>query len=419
MIDGKLDEWEMRAGTTLSADGGHGAQVALARDAVTLYLAYHVQDATPLVNLGEDWQKLFITGDSVDLQLATDVKVDLHRRTPAAGDVRLLLGVFQQQPIAVLYRPVVPGTKSPVQFMAARIDQVRKLTTARVAFQRGAGEYTLEAAVPLHELGLDPALTDAVRGDVGVIVSDETGHNRALRRYYYHQHTAVTADLTTEATLQPAEWGAIQLPLGRNLLRNESFEAPLTAKREDGWCVYIAQQGATAQLVTDGVHSGAQVVVISQTTPVVFTKMAYALPNWDEFATSANGGKGPGLLSLEQAIPVTAGKQYAFRLHYRAEDFQLEKRTPGPGRGYVALTPYIFWLIPGKPAIPLGVATIRENFTDWQHVYNTQLGNYGVAKPYTAPDGATAAVIALKFAVAAERLPKIWIDDVEFVAVNQ
>lgn len=34
----------------------------------------------------------------------------------------------------------------------------------------------------------------------------------------------MTADLTTEATLQPTEWGAIQMPLGRNLRRDGGFE---------------------------------------------------------------------------------------------------------------------------------------------------------------------------------------------------
>lgn len=417
-IDGALDDWAMRAGATLTADGGRSAQVALARDTDTLYLAYRVQDATPLLNLGEDWQKLFITGDCVDLMLATDSKADPHRRAPAAGDVRLLLSVFQQQPLAVLYRPVAPESKAPVQFMGTRIDEVRKITVARVAVQRTAGAYIIEAAVPLRELGLDPIATDTLRGDVGVIFSDETGHNRTLRLYYYNKQTTITADLTTEATLEPSAWGPLTLPLGRNLIKNGSFESPFTAKQEEGWHVGLEKQGMTAQLVTDSVRSGAQALLIAQTTPLVFPPEAYALPSFADFLNSANGGKGTGHLSMEQLVPVTGGKLYAFRMFYRTEDFQLEKQQPGGGRGYVALTPFIFWQIPGKPSGTVGVTTLRENFNDWQCVYNTQNGYFGVAKPYLAPDGATAALISFKCTNAAARLPKIWIDDVEFVEVN-
>ncbi len=209
-VDGKLDDWDGIHPVLLRTDDGSGAEIALARDADALYLAYRVRDRTPLLNKGTDWQKLFITGDCVDLMLATDPAADPRRIEPAAGDIRLLLGVFQDQPIAVLYRPVAPGAKNPVQFMAARMDEVRKLTGARVVCSRGADDYTVEATVPLRELGIASALSGALRGDVGVIYSDETGYNRARRLYHFNAHTAVTSDLTTESTLEPAEWGVLQ-----------------------------------------------------------------------------------------------------------------------------------------------------------------------------------------------------------------
>ena len=60
-------------------------------------------------NGGADWRSLFISGDCVDLMLQTDPKADPKRRNPAPGDERLLFTLFQDKPVAVLYRPSVPG----------------------------------------------------------------------------------------------------------------------------------------------------------------------------------------------------------------------------------------------------------------------------------------------------------------------
>ena len=56
-----------------------------------------------------------------------------------------------------------------------------------------------------------------------------------LRLYYYNKQTSVTADLTTEATLQPSQWGTVQLPLGNNVLKDSSFESGFTATADLGW----------------------------------------------------------------------------------------------------------------------------------------------------------------------------------------
>jgi hypothetical protein len=414
-VDGALEEWKLEGGVTFAADGGRGAQVALARDKTNLYLAYRVQDATPLLNRGEDWQKLFTTGDCVDLMLAVDPKADPNRRSAAVGDLRLLLGTFQDAPIAVLYRPTVPGTKEPVTLMAARLDEIKRLPTAKVAVRKGEGFYTVEAAVPLQELGVNPAAREALKGDVGVIFSDETGRGRALRLYYYNRQTTIINDLTTEATLQPGEWGPVHCPSGQNLLKNGGFEEGFAKSPEQGWKVEVEANGGVAKLTADGPRSGKQALLLEQTTPVTFPEAAYAFPNWPDFVKAANGGKGGGHVSLCQTVPVTGGKKYIFRLAYRTEDFQLERRNPGKGRGYVAFTPRIFWTIPGKPSHTTGIHNIQGTFPDWQ-VQTNAFSHELTADTLTAPEGATQALISFKWSVvAADRLPKLWVDDVEMV----
>ena len=304
-IDGNLAEWAMGAGVALTTDRNRAAEVALARDATTLYLAYRVHGAA-LANKGTDWRTLFISGDCVDLQLATHATPHFTARE---GDVRLLLGVCNGAPLAVRYRPVVPGVTTPVRLMAAQIAQIDRLTTARVAVTRTADGYTLEAAVPLTELGVDPAATADLRGDVGVIFADATGANRALRLYYYNKNTKTVDDLTTEATLQPGDWGPVELPLGRNLLRNGGFEEPFAADREHGWAVQEVQNGGRASLTTEVAHTGTQALLL-ESDPVTFAPESYNLPDYGAFLKSANGGKGGGGVVVCQTVPVIAGRSF-------------------------------------------------------------------------------------------------------------
>ena len=75
----------------------------------TFYLAYQVTKDRPFSNKGDNWQTLFLSGDCVDLMLSTNAASGLHS-DPAPGDIRLLFSMYQGKPIAVLYRPTVPGT---------------------------------------------------------------------------------------------------------------------------------------------------------------------------------------------------------------------------------------------------------------------------------------------------------------------
>jgi len=412
-IDGDLADWDMAAGVALNGSNGRTARITLARDARNLYLAYDVRGAS-LVNKGTNWQTLFITGDCVDLMLSTQPGVHY---APAEGDERLLLGVYQDKPVAVLYRSVVPGTRTPVPLMAARIDKIVQLPDARVAFKRGNGSYTLEAAVPLADLGLDPARTDDLRGDVGVVYADETGRSRSLRLYHYNHDTAITADLTTEATLQPGNWGPLEMPLGPNLLDNGGFETPLASNPEGGWAIGEQRNGAAARLVPGGAHSGTQSLLLEQTTPVSYPSEAYALPKYEDFQKAANGGQGGGGVNVSQTVPVTGGKRYRLRLHFRAEGLAPEKKEPGPGRGYAALEVWVSWRVPpGRPGGAVWVANEQADPEGWKTLTDARFNYYSVAVPYAAPEGATAATVSLSLVTqAAGHQPKVWVDDVEMV----
>jgi hypothetical protein len=422
-IDGDLGDWNLARGVAMDGGNGRSAEVALGRDKNKLYLAYQVHERRPLQNGGADWQTLFATGDCVDLMLAANAQADLNRRAAVPGDLRLLLSVFQGRPVAVLYRPVVLGVSAPVTISTIRIDRVTRLAAAEVAVSRDTarGLYTVEAAVPLAELGIDPAAATALRGDVGVIFADESGRSRSLRLYYYNHHTEMVSDVPTEATLQPAEWGPLVMPLGRNLLRNGGFEEPLVESREQserGWFAVTAQNGSGAAFSTESPYSGRRSLLLETTVPVTFPPTAYDAPDYNDFRRSANGGKGGGWTEVLQKIPVTAGHRYSLRYRYRCEDFQPERKQPGHPRGYVSFYGRIDWLCrsPHRGS-SVGVAAVYESTPDWRTV--TDFRGWDMSTPFLAPEGAAAAQLVFGLKTLAEgRLPKLFLDDVELVDVT-
>ena len=69
------------------------------------------------------------------------------------------------------------------------------------------GTYCLEAAVPLKLIHLDPKALGSTRGDVGRVLSDQTGTVAASRVYWANKNTNIVSDVPSEAALQPNLWG--------------------------------------------------------------------------------------------------------------------------------------------------------------------------------------------------------------------
>jgi hypothetical protein len=432
VVDGDLSDWKMPDGATLDGGNGHTAEVALGRDAANLYLAYRVHEPNPMRNGGSDWQTLFTTGDCVDLMLQTDPKADPHRRAAAAGDERLLFSEFQGQPIAVLYRPVAPGAGTPVSLSTASFDEIIKLDSAKVAIQRDAthGFYTLEASVPLKDIHLDPKSADDVRGDVGVVYADDSGHSRSQRLYYYNQQTAMVNDLPTEARLQPDQWGKIAMPLGPNLIQNGGFEEPFVDSAQDddkGWYVSMTRNGAYAETSDESPFSGHQSLLL-ESEPVVYPPEMYANPDQGAFARSANGGKGDAAVEVRQRVPVIGGHEYSIRFQFRSQDYPRANTRPGHPRGWAGAGVRIecIWPPPApRPANPrvsvvdmYNLGGCVEPTPDWFTSYNAHRSIIGPAAPNLAPPGATGADLVIGMRNSFDARPKFFFDNFEFVDVT-
>ncbi len=100
-IDGVPEEWKDVPVQSLAV-GKPGEEMSstfqLGYDAKNLYAAFHVVDASPMMNSGKVLDSLFKYGDAIDLYLACDAGVDPARKEPAPGDVRLLLTKYQGSP---------------------------------------------------------------------------------------------------------------------------------------------------------------------------------------------------------------------------------------------------------------------------------------------------------------------------------
>lgn len=183
--------------TDVPLDATRGFRVALAADATNLIARFDVRSSGPLRNGGTDWRTLFKTGDGVDLQF---------------DNARLFVTRLAGKPIAVLYQPTVPGTKTPVVFESpvgkVTMDRVERLDIPITIRDRAEG-YELEVIVPRTALGLPADLTKPLRGDVGVMFADPTGTKTIIRHYWANKDTQIVDDLPTETRLQPAQWGWI------------------------------------------------------------------------------------------------------------------------------------------------------------------------------------------------------------------
>jgi len=199
-------------------DETRGFRARAAYDARHLYVAFEVASPTPLVNGTADAKILFRGGNLLDIQLAADPNADPERKTPAPGDVRLLVSRRASgETVSVLFRPKVEG------FAGRRV--VLSSPTGREAFDavgpaegvtldyRAAGDrpgqFTATVAVPLSLLGLRLRAGETVRMDVGYVFGNAAGTAAAVRAYWSNNSfTAnVVNDIPHESRLEPGQWG--------------------------------------------------------------------------------------------------------------------------------------------------------------------------------------------------------------------
>lgn len=219
VVDGKLNEWAQASWADIDKRGVKGnfntaskpydVTGALMVSNGRLYAAFRTGNAKLTDNSGEMPLAPFKTGGALDIMIgSTNTKADPARRTAVAGDYRLLVSVVNGKPQALLYKAVVPGTKSEdkVPFSSPSrtitFDQVDNISS-QLQFAGSDGNY--ELSVPLSALNIQPGDGQQIKGDIGILRG--SNGETTSRLYWSNKSTGITSDVPSEATLSPGLWG--------------------------------------------------------------------------------------------------------------------------------------------------------------------------------------------------------------------
>ncbi|MEI9999136.1 MAG: sugar-binding protein [Verrucomicrobiota bacterium] len=228
-IDGRLDpaEWGGVPKMDLVFNGQKVGTVQVTFDHTHLYLAYNVIDPNGLKNDGHELPYApFVSGSYVDFSLGRDWSTP-DRPDSAEGDVRVIMariggsppfnyqmGFWPVRQDLKPFRRPPPGKLNPQDIVSPaqtrHFDDISPLPGLTFAYQITATGYTLEAAVPLASLGLDPARQPVVGFDASVGFADALGTSRQSAAHWAGETEAAVVDRPGSAELRPATWGSLE-----------------------------------------------------------------------------------------------------------------------------------------------------------------------------------------------------------------
>ena len=189
--------------------------VRAAHDQENLYLEYEVRSPSDLINSVPDPVLLFKGGNALDIQLATGSGAAADRKTPAPGDIRLLItrAGADKKPLVMLYQPKIKDFKGTPQVLnsptgSESFDSIAPLEGVDLEYQKTPEGYTARVKIPLKAIGLKLSPGKAVRMDAGVLFGNDTGSQIITRRYLYNESFSanVVNDIPNESRLEPAQW---------------------------------------------------------------------------------------------------------------------------------------------------------------------------------------------------------------------
>jgi hypothetical protein len=178
-------------------------------DGRNLIVAYRTDQPQLLQNSAAEYPFAFTQGGGLDLMLRTSGSS--NARETVAGDLRLFVTKRNGSVLAVLYRQKTAKAGNRQVFASpvgeVTFDDVEDVSRF-VQLAADGGNY--EFSVPLSVLGLEALPGKELRGDAGIVLSDGM---RARARIYWHNKTdSMTADVQSEARLNPSQWGLFQFP---------------------------------------------------------------------------------------------------------------------------------------------------------------------------------------------------------------
>jgi hypothetical protein len=219
-----LDSLKNAALIPRDVDGARGFKAAAAYDEKNLYVSYEVTSPAELINANTEPKLLFKAGNCLDIQIAADSSADPARKTPAPGDVRLLVtrqpGADGKKPAtyAVLFRPKVKGfSGEPIVLTSPTgkesFDEINIVQGVDLKYTKTPSGFTAVVTIPLELLGVTLKAGTPVRMDLGYIFGNEVGTSAMARAYLKNRSFSanVLKDVPNESRLEPAEWDEVQV----------------------------------------------------------------------------------------------------------------------------------------------------------------------------------------------------------------
>jgi hypothetical protein len=201
-------------GVEKSLDGARRFTARVARDDKNLFVRFDVVAPSELVNAVADPKLLFKGGNCLDIQLAADPGADPQRKTPAPGDVRLLVTRQHEKPFAVLYRTKVKDFKGePIVLISPTgkesFDAITVVENIGLDYRKTGDGFTAVVTIPMELIGLKLAKGQKIRMDLGTIYGNATGSGGAARSYVFNNSFSanVVNDVPNESRLEPGQWG--------------------------------------------------------------------------------------------------------------------------------------------------------------------------------------------------------------------
>jgi hypothetical protein len=205
-------------GAEKSLDGARRFTARVAHDDKNLFVRFDVVTPSELVNAVADPKLLFKGGNCLDIQLAADPGADPQRKTPAPGDVRLLVTRQTGKTFAVLYRTKVKEFKGePIVLISPTgkeaFDAITVVENVGLDYRKTGDGFTVVVTIPLELVGLKLAKDQKIKMDLGYIYGNATGNGGAARSYVFNNSFSanVVNDVPNESRLEPAQWGAAEV----------------------------------------------------------------------------------------------------------------------------------------------------------------------------------------------------------------
>ena len=179
-----------------------------------VYVAFEVEDDTPMQNGGDDPFLAFKSGDTVEVFICTDPKADPDRHEPIISDYRILMTYLKNtKPVVYGYHPISKGTpryiSHPTGAWKTRMDESGEIKHASFSIKRREDNsgYGAEASIPWSYFdGFRPASGLKLPFNFAINFSDSSGRNNMAKAWWSGGGTMVT-DISIELKLNTDIWG--------------------------------------------------------------------------------------------------------------------------------------------------------------------------------------------------------------------